>query len=203
MEKLATNRVLQPDSHSLTILTKLVVMKNNTTIRRFAAITICGLLPLVVAGQVPTELNGTWVIDPRQTAERLIAVGPPSNNAQWLPSIILRQCVTTLTFDGDTMIIDPISPAPTAQSFRLVPQQDRKLTFTVQTADGGKDTMTIAFLHAEGITVASEKVGLDEYGVWKRGKRPNRQTTEKDFKQAFDACASALDNVPFIKTKAR
>lgn len=178
-------------------------MKNNVPMRRCIANVVCGLFPLVATGQVPAELSGTWVIDAKQTEERLNKVGPPSRNAEWLPSIILRQCVTTMTFEGEAMIIDPISPAPMAQSFRLEPQQGKKFTYTVQTADGGKDTLTITFLNEESITVKSEKVGLDEYGVWKRGKRPNRQTAQIDFKQAFDSCASALENVPFVKTKAR
>lgn len=178
-------------------------MKNNGSNFGRIAFVIVGLIPLVVSGQTPAELNGTWVIDAKQTEERLIRVGPPSKNAEWLSSIILRQCVTTMTFDGDAMTVDLISPAPTVQSFRLEPQQDKKLTYTVQTADGGKDTLTISFLNRESITVKSAKVELDEYGVWKRGNKPNRQTAQIDFQQAFDACASALSKVPFIKAKAR
>jgi len=108
-----------------------------------------------------------------------------------------------MTFEGDTMTIDPISPAPIAQSFRLEPQQDKQLTYTIRTAEGKNDTITISFLNEESITVKSAKIELDEYGVWKRGKRPSRQTAESDFKQAFDTCASALNNVPFVKANAR
>ena len=175
----------------------------NTIFSRLTVVMICGLFSLAAMGQVSKELNGTWVIDAKQTEEFLKRVGPTPNNAEWLPAIVLRQCVTTMTFEGDTMTMDPISSAPMAQSFRLEPQQDRKLTYTIRTADGGKDTLTISFLNEENITVKSAKVGLDEYGVWKRGKQPNRQTAENDFKQAFDTCASALKNVPFIKTNTR
>lgn len=178
-------------------------MKNNVFMRRLIAVFACGFFPLAATGQIPTELIGTWVIDAKQTEQRLNKVGPPSRNAEWLPSIVLRQCVTTMTFEGDLMIIAPISPAPMAQSFRLEPRQDKKLTYTAQTPDGKKDTLTITFLSEEYITVRSENIGLDEYGVWKRGNRPNRQTAQIDFKQAFDSCASALENVPFVKAKAR
>ena len=99
------------------------------------------------------------------------------------------------------MIVDRISPNPMEQSFRL--QQTKESTYTIETADGGKDTLTIAFLNKESITVESAKVELDGYAVWKRGERPNRQTAEKDFKEAFDACVSVLKNVPFIKGTIR
>ncbi len=101
------------------------------------------------------------------------------------------------------MTIDPISAAPMTQSFRLEPQQDKKLTYTIQTAEGDKDTITISFLNEESITVKFAKIGLDEYGVWKRGNRPNQQSAESDFRKAFDACASALNNVPFVRANAR
>ena len=178
-------------------------MTAKATIRRIVAVSACGLFPAAAIGQLPAALNGTWVIDAQQTEEYLRKVGPPPRNAEWIPSILLGQCVTTMTFRGDAMIVDRISPAPMAQSFRLAPQQGRELTYVIQTLDGGKDTLTISFLSDANITVKSTKVELDGYGVWKRGNPVNRQTAEKDFKQAFDTCASALDNVPFLKTKAR
>lgn len=178
-------------------------MKHKTAIRRLVAAVICGLFPLAGAGQIPADLIGTWVIDAKQTEEHLIKLGPPPRNGEWIPSIILRLCLTTMTFEEDRLIYDPISPAPMVQSFSLEPQQDKKLTYTIQTANGGKDTLTISFLNKDSITVKTEKIGLDEYGVWKRGMRPNRQTAQNDYKQAFDSCASALNNVPFVKAKAR
>ncbi len=178
-------------------------MRNNASILGSIAIAISGLNPVLALGQIPAELHGTWVIDAKQTQERLIQVGPPSNNAEWLPAIIVRQCVTTMTFDKDTMTIDLISHAPTTRSFRLEPHEDKKLTYTIQTASGGKDTLTVSFLDRESITVKSAKVELDEYGVWKRGNRPNQKTVDTDFQQSLDACLSALKNVPFIKEKMR
>lgn len=178
-------------------------MKNYHYIRHLTAVTICGLFPLVAAGQTSADLTGTWVIDVKQTEEHLLKLGPPPRNAEWLPSIILRQCVTSMSFEGETVIIDFISPAPMAESFRITPLQDRKLSYTIQTANGGKDILTISFLNKDNITVKSEKIGLDEYGVWKRGKKPNQQTAQIDFQQALNSCISALGNVPFIKGKIR
>lgn len=177
-------------------------MKNQGSLR-LIALTLSGLFSLAATAKVPPELNGTWVMDAKQTEERLKKVGPPARNAQWLPAILLRQCVTTITFEGETMVMDPISPNPMVQSFRLEPQPNKVLTYTIQAADGGKDTLTISFVNAQSITVKSEKMGLDEYGVWTRGKKPNRQTAQTDFKQAFDVCASALNNVPFVRAGAR
>lgn len=176
-------------------------MRNNASILGSIAIVLSGLNPVLALGQIPAELHGTWVIDAKQTQERLIQVGPPSNNAEWLAATIVRQCVTTMTFDKDTMTIDPISRVPMTQSFRLEPHKDKKLTYAIQTADGGKDTLTVAFLNRESITVKFAKVELAEYGVWKRGNRPNRQTADTDSRQAFDTCASALKNVPFLKER--
>lgn len=175
----------------------------NITFRHLALVMIFGLFSLAAMGQVSRELNGTWVIDIKQTEEFVKRVDPPPHNAEWLPAILLRQCITTMTFEGDTMTMDPISPSPMVQSFRLEPQKDRKLTYLIQTDDGGKDTLTISFLNEENITVKSAKVELNEYGVWKRGKRPNRQTTQQDFMQALDTCASVLKNVSFIKATTR
>lgn len=178
-------------------------MRSPAFVRHLSTSVIGGLFSLAALGQTPAALDGTWVIDAKQTEERLIKIGPPPKNAEWLPAIILRLCVTTMTFEGNVMTIDPISPAPTTQSFRLEPQSVKELTYIFQTLNGEKETLTISFLNEENITIRSAKVGLDEYGVWKRGKRPNRQTAETDFKQAFDACASALSNVPFVKARTR
>lgn len=183
-------------------------MRERTAQTKDARFAVCAValmccVPHTALGDQLQLLDGTWVIDALKTAENIKKIGPPSHNAEWLSSIVLRQCVTTMTFEGSSMILDPISPAPMAQSFQLEPQSGKQWTYTVAMADGGKDTLTVSFLNTENITAKSAKVGLDEYGVWKRGKRPNRQTAEQDFKQAFDTCASALDSVPFIKAKGR
>lgn len=164
------------------------------------AVMCCG--PCTASDDQLQLLEGTWVIDAQKTAEHIQKVGPPSHNAEWLSSVVLRLCVTTMTFEGGSMILDAISPAPMVWSFQIKPLPDQQRTYTVITADGEKDTLTISFLDMENITVKSTKVALDEYGVWRRGKRPNRQTAEQDFKQAFDSCASALENVSFSREKA-
>lgn len=178
-------------------------MTTKAAIHHTVVVFACGLFPALAIAQLPSGLIGTWVIDAKQTEEYLKKVGPPSHNAEWIPSIVARQCVTTMAFQVDTMIVDPITPAPMAQSFRLEPQQGKELTYSIETADGGKDTLTISFLNDENITVKSTKIELDGYGVWKRGNPVNRQTAERDFKQAFDTCVSALDNVPFLRKKVR
>lgn len=154
-------------------------------------------------GQTSSALNGTWVIDPKQTAEHLIRVGPPSRNAEWIPRIVAGQCVTAMTFEEDTMIIESIGPFPMARSFRLEPKQGEELAYTIQTDRGGKDTVKISFLNEGSITVKFGNVELDVYGVWKRGNRPNPQTGESDIKQALDTCASALKSVPFLRLNNR
>lgn len=165
---------------------------------------ILSLAPISASGDQVQSLEGTWAIDPVATAAHIKRLGPPAQNAEWLPSILLRLCVTTLTFENGSMTVDPISPAPMTQVFRLEQQSERKLAFMlIGAVDGKKDTLTIAFLNSNNITVKSANIGLDEYAVWKRGKRPNRNTTERDFKQAFDSCTSAFQNVSFIAAPGR
>lgn len=170
----------------------------------WGALAIVSISPIAARADQSELLEGTWTIDVLATVAKVKKLDPPARNAEWLPSILLRQCVTTLTFDQGSMIVDPISPAPIAQTFRLKRQSDKELTFTlVGTGDEKKDTVSVTFLKSDNITVKSAKIGLDEYAVWKRGKRPNRDTAEQDFKHVFDSCASALEHIPFFKASGR
>jgi hypothetical protein len=153
--------------------------------------------------QVPIELSGTWVIDARQTEEYLKKVGPPPNHADWLPSFLLRMCVSTMTFDGETMTWDGIGPAPFGETFRLKPQGEKKLTYGITSSDGKEDTLIISFRGEGHITVKSVKMEFMEYGVWKRGRRSSPEMGEADFKEVFASCSSALNNVPFIRARTR
>lgn len=116
----------------------------------------------------------------------------------------MPMCVTTMTFSENALTRQNLGPRPFEESFQLTPKKIGASTFILDTADGKeKDTLTISFLNAEYITIKSLKMELMEYGVWKRGKKSSPQTGEKDFNDAFKACATALENVPFLKTKSR
>ena len=161
---------------------------------------MCSLFPLASFADVPKALNGTWYIDAKQTEAQLKKLGPPQKNVQWIPQIVLNMCVSTMTFSGETLNRALISPQPTVESFQLKPQKGEALTYTLETKTGEiKDTLIISFINEESISIKSAKMEFMEYGVWKRGKSTNPQTAEKDFNQAFQDCASALKNVPFIK----
>jgi hypothetical protein len=43
----------------------------NSTYKYLALCIACGMFSLTAEGQVPKELNGTWVIDAKQTEEYL------------------------------------------------------------------------------------------------------------------------------------
>lgn len=161
------------------------------------------LFPIVAIGQAPTNLTGTWVIDTEKTVSNITKIGPPSNHGEWLPSIVLRMCVTAMTFDREDLLLTAIGPIPDGQKLRLKSQEYGKLTYTPESNNDTKDTWTIAFLSDENFSVSSSNMPLMEYGVWKRGSRPTPQAGEKAFKQAFGDCASALEKIPFLKSKQR
>lgn len=169
-------------------------------VRNICISIICCLFSLVSFADVPKSLNGTWLIDAKQTEELLKKLGPPQKNADWIPQIVLRMCVSTMTFSGETLTRSLIGPQPTVESFRLRPQKGEALTYSLETKTGEiKDTIVISFTNEGSISVKSAKMEFMEYGVWKLGKPANPQTGEKDFNQAFQNCALALKNVPFLK----
>lgn len=169
----------------------------------FLATTAYLLFPIGALGQASTNLTGTWVIDSEKTVANITKIGPPPNHREWLPSIVIRMCVTAMTFDNEDLSITAIGPIPTGQKLRLKSREYGKLTYIPESNNGTKDTWTITFLGEENFTVSSSNMGLMEYGVWKRGYMPSPQEGEKAFKQAFGDCASALDKVPFLKSKQR
>jgi hypothetical protein len=170
-------------------------------------VTLCALVmmccgPLTALGDQFQLLAGTWVIDAEQTEEYLKKVGPPPQNANWIPAIVMRMCVTTMTFSDNALTRQNLGPQPFEESFQLTPKKIGASTFSLDITDGKeKDTLTISFLDTEYITIKSLKMEFMEYGVWKRGKKSGPQTGEKDFNDAFKSCATALGNVPFLKIK--
>ncbi len=160
----------------------------NSTYKYLALCIACGMFSLTAEGQVPKELNGTWVIDAKQTEEYLKKAGPPPEYANWIPTIVMPMCVTTMTFSESALTRQNLGPVPFEESFRLTPKKIGTLTFTLYTIDGKeKDTLTISFLNAENMTIKSLNMGLMEYGVWKRGNKSGPQTGKKDFDDAFKA----------------